>query len=197
MISFLRGKLVELTKDYLIVDVNGVGYRVHTPSKALDILAKQNGQVNLFTKMLFDQREGTFELFGFLKREDVDLFDLLTSISGIGPRKALTILSSIEPEKLLAAVVKEDANYLKNISGLGDKTSKRLIVELRDKIIKTEFASLAKIDLVGEGETIDALMTLGYQKNQAVDALAKVPRKIKTVEEKVKEALKILSANKK
>lgn len=194
MFSFLRGKLVEAGKNYIILDVNGVGYRVNVSVKALNILAKNSSEINLFTRVLLDQREGSFEIFGFIKKEESDLFDSLISISGIGPRKAMNILSSIDKEKLFAAVVSENAGYLNDVAGLGPKTSKRLIIELKDKIVKNEFASLAKIDLIQENETVDALLALGYQKNQAIEALAKVSRKAKDTESKVREALKILSS---
>ena len=195
MISALRGKLIEKGKGYVILDVQGVGYRVHIGTKALNSLPKTGETVNLglFTKMIFDQREGSFELFGFLDKDDVDLFDLLISISGIGPKKAMTIMSSVDREKLFAAVIKEDSDYLSDVGGLGAKTSKRLIVELKDKIEKSEFVSLAKVDLTGEGEAVSALVSLGFEKHQALGALKKVSRKAKNVEEKVKEALKILS----
>ncbi len=193
MFSYLRGKLVETGKNYVILDVNGVGYRVNISTKALNILAKDGGEINLFTRVLLDQREGDFEIFGFLKKEDSDLFDSLISISGIGPRKAMNILSSIDRDKLLAAVVNENTGYLNNVAGLGPKTSKRLIIELKDKITKDEFALLAKLDLVQENEAVDALIALGYQKNYALEALAKVSKKAKDTEGKVREALRILS----
>lgn len=193
MFSFLRGKLIDSGRNYIILDVNGVGYRVNVSTKALSILTKNGSEIKLFTRVLLDQREGTFEIFGFAKKDESDLFDSLISISGIGPRKAMNILSSIDKEKLFAAVINENASYLNDVAGLGPKTSKRLIIELKDKIMKNEFASLAKIDLVQENEAVDALIALGYQKNHALEALVKVSKKIKNTEGKVREALKILS----
>lgn len=209
MISYLCGKIIGIYKNHLILDVNGVGYRIYMPDKALSSLAKADGEVNpstglridgeqgrtikAYTQMFFNQREGISTLYGFLKKDDLEAFNLLTSISGIGPKNAMHILSSVEINELIAAVSKEDIDYLRKISGLGPKTSKRLVVELKDKIDKTVFAQFAKIDLSQESEVIDALTSLGYSKNTAIEALRKLSKKSVNVEAKVKEALKILS----
>lgn len=193
MISFLRGKVIELGKTYIILDVNGVGYSVYIPVKAIDSLANKNDEVKVYTQMFFNQREGTSQLYGFLKKEDLETFDLLTSISGIGPKNAMHILSSIEIGELVAAVSKEDEDYLRKVSGLGPKTAKRLIVELKDIAKKPEFSKFLEGNLAYEGEAIDALISLGYSKNTAIEAIRKISSKKKDVEEIVKEALKILS----
>ncbi len=214
MISFLRGRVIELGKTYIILDVQGVGYRVHMPTKALNSLATEASQVNpvrgregpqrasasngikevkAYTQMFFNQREGTSQLYGFLKKDDLETFDLLTSISGIGPKNAMHILSSIEISELVAAVSEEDVDYLRKVSGLGPKTAKRLVVELKDKINTAVFAKFVRADLSQEGEAMDALVSLGYSKNLTVEALRKISKKSVSVEVKVKEALKILS----
>lgn len=196
MISYLRGRVIELGKTYIILDVQGVGYRVHMPTKALNSLADKNNEVKevrVYTQMFFNQREGTSQLFGFFKKEDLETFDLLTSISGIGPKNAMHILSSIEIGELVAAVSKEDEDYLRKISGLGPKTAKRLVVELKDKMNTAVFAKFVRADLSQESEAMDALVSLGYSKNIVIEALRKVSKKSVSVESKVKEALKILS----
>ena len=199
MISFLRGRVIELSKTFIILDVQGVGYRVYMPIKALNILAKENSEVKdkefkVFTQMFFNQREGISTLYGFFKKDDLEMFDLLTSISGIGPKNAINIMSSIEMNELVAAVSKEYADYWRKVSGLGPKTAKRLVVELKDKIDSpAAIAKLANLDLSQEIDVIDALVSLGYQKYQAQEALRKVSQKTKGLESKVKEALKILN----
>lgn len=193
MISFLRGKVIEIAKNWLILDVSGVGYRIHIAAKEINSLAEKNGEIKIYTQMIFNQHEGTSELYGFSKIDDLETFGLLTSISGIGPKNAMNILSSLETRELFAAVSKEDADYLRKVSGLGPKTAKRLVVELKDKIDKITVAGFAKLDLGEEIDAIDALVSLGYQKYQAQEALRKVPKKTKGLEGKVKEALKILS----
>jgi len=193
MISFLRGKIIELGKSFMILDVQGVGYRLHMPVKTLSGLAKTAGEVKVYTQMHFNQREGSPELYGFIKKNDLEVFNLLTSISGIGPKNAMHILSSMEIGELVAAVSNEDADYLRKISGLGPKTAKRLVVELKDKIDKTVFAQFVKTDLSQESEAMDALVSLGYSKNLTIEALRKISKKNVSVESKVKEALKVLS----
>ncbi len=194
MISFLRGKIIELGKTYIILDVNGVGYRVNMSTKAIDSLTKEALEVNkIYTQMFFNQREGISTLYGFLKKEDLDIFHLLTSISGIGPKNAMHILSSIEVGELVAAVSKEDEDYLRKISGLGPKTAKRLVMELKDKLDNYTLAKFVKVDLSHDIDAIDALISLGYQKYQAQEVLRRVSKKTKGLEDKVKEALKLLN----
>lgn len=191
MISLLRGKISEVGRNYIILDVSGVGYLVHMGDKALSSLAKTTGLVNVYTKVFFDQREGVFQVFGFLKREDLDFFDMLNSVSGIGPKKAMNIISNLEFSDLAMAVAKDDPGYLNKVTGLGTKTSQRLVMELKDRIRKAETIKYSNIDLTSEGEAIDALVSLGYSQKQAQEALKKV--KSGNLENKVKEALKILS----
>ena len=196
MISQLRGGVIELGKTYIILDVNGVGYRIYIPTKAINSLAKINEEVKeakVYTQMFFNQREGISTLYGFLKKEDLETFDLLTSISGIGPKNAMHILSSIEIGELVAAVSKEDEGYLRKVSGLGPKTAKRLIIELKDIVKRPEFARFLQGNLAYESEAIDALVSLGYQKNVAIETIRKISSKKKDVEAIVKEALKALS----
>jgi len=195
MISSLKGRVIETGKNYVILGVNGVGYRVHMSDKVVNSLAENKGKVNVFTKLIFNQREGNFEIFGFLKKEELDIFELLTSISGIGPRGALNIISSIEITDLINSVIKDDKRYLVKISGLGPKTAQRLIVELKDKFSRVQIAKLPKVDLDQESDAIDALVSLGYTQQQAKEALKKLPKKVKGLEKRVKEALKILSNN--
>lgn len=193
MIERLKGKVIETGKNYVVLNVNGVGYRVYTPDKVKNSLAKNKGIVNLYTKLLFSQHEGTFELYGFGATQDLEMFGLLTSISGIGPKNALNILSSLKIEELIAAVSKEDSDYLRKVSGLGPKTAKRLVVELKDKVTKAQFVRFANLDLSQDIDAIDALVSLGYSKESSLDALRKVSKKAINIELKVKEALKILS----
>lgn len=193
MISYLCGRVIELGKTYIILDVNGVGYQAYLSTKALNSLSKNNGEVKIYTQLFFNQREGTSQLYGFLKKEDLETFGLLTSISGIGPKNAMHILSSIEIGELVAAVSKEDEDYLRKVSGLGPKTAKRLIVELKDIVKNPEFARFLEANVAHESEAIDALISLGYQKNTAIEAIRKISSKKKDVEGIVKEALKSLS----
>lgn len=205
MISFLEGTIEHSGDKYVILNAGGIGYRVIVSPKVLGILSKstpavkaagvdfdleQSRKVKLFTHSQLNMREGTFDIYGFQTQEDLELFNLLITVSGIGPKGAMNILSVVEPQYLKAAVINEDADYLKKVSGLGPKTASRLILELKNKIDLIDLGDVAGVDLGQEGQAIEALMVLGYNQNQAKETLKEI--KAKTLEERVREALKIL-----
>ena len=205
MISFLEGTIEHFGDKYVILNTGSVGYKVIVVPKLLNILSKSTEVVNinkgtllsnkvpllrLFIHSQLNMREGTFDMYGFDKREDLELFHLLTSVSGIGPKGAMNVLSVVEPKHLKAAVVNEDADYLKRVSGLGPKTASRLILELKNKIDHIDMGDMKGIDLGQEGQATEALLALGYNSYQAKEALKEA--KGKTLEERVREALRLL-----
>ena len=145
----------------------------------------------LFVHSQLNMREGVFDMYGFDKKEDLELFHLLTTVSGIGPKGAMNILSNIEPKHLKAAVMENDPNYLKKVSGLGDKTAQRLVLELKNKLDYLDVGDIKGLDLGQEGQATEALLALGYSANQAKETLKEV--KGVTLHERVREALKILA----
>jgi len=195
MISFLEGKIEHIGDKWVILSAGGIGYRVYILPKVLSIIAKNQAQVNPLTKVFvhsqLNMREGTFDMYGFDKREDLDLFNLLISVSGIGPKNAMHILTTIEPRHLKVAVMNDDADYLRKVSSLGPKTAQRLILELKNKIEYLDVGDISGMNLGEESQALDALMVLGYSQHQAKDVLKKIP-KDKTLEERVREALKDL-----
>lgn len=215
MISFLEGKIEHLGDKFVILSAGGIGYKVNIVPKLVNILSKSQGDVNpapilsadrqpsaggrggigagqgsvkLFVHSQLNMREGTFDLYGFEKKEDMDLFNTLISVSGIGPKNALNIMSSVESRHLKAAVVNDDADYLKKVSGLGPKTAQRLILELKNKVDYLE--DVDGLDLGQEGQAMEALLALGYNLSQTKDVLKDA--KGKTLEDRVRDALKIL-----
>lgn len=197
MISFLEGKIEYFGDKYLIINAGGIGYKVNIVPRLLNSLSKNKSDVNplkLFIHSQLNMREGIFDLYGFDKKEGLDLFHLLISVSGIGPKNALNILSSVEPIHLKAAVVNDDADYLKKVSGLGPKTAQRLILELRNKVDYLDTGDVRGLDLGQEGQAMEALLVLGYSPSQAKEALKDA--KGKTTEERVREALKLLGKSK-
>ncbi|OGN02392.1 MAG: hypothetical protein A2655_01520 [Candidatus Yanofskybacteria bacterium RIFCSPHIGHO2_01_FULL_43_42] len=208
MISFLEGKIEHRGDKYVILNAGGIGYKVIISPKLLNILSKSTptvkmagvdfdpeqsrmGQkVRLFIHSQLNMREGIFDMYGFQNKEDLELFHLVTSVNGIGPKSAMGILSTIEPKHLKAAVMNEDADYLKKVSGLGPKTAQRLILELKNKIDYLDVGDMQGIDLGQEGQATEALLALGYSPSQARDALKEA--KGKTLEERVREALRLL-----
>jgi len=194
MISYLEGKIEYLGDKFVILNTGGIGYKVNIVPKLLNSLSEDKPVVKLFIHSRLNMREGTFDLYGFEDREGLELFHLLVSVSGIGPKNALNIMSSVEPKHLKAAVVNNDPDYLKKISGLGPKTAQRLIMELQNKVDYLEIGDMKGMDLGQEGEATEALLTLGYTLNQAKEAL-KEDAKGKTLEQRVREALKLLGKN--
>ena len=209
MISFLEGKIEYLVDKFVILSAGGIVYKVSIVPNLLNILSKSQAGVNpersregtqrastsygvntvkMFIHSQLNMREGTFDLYGFDKKEDLDLFNTLISVSGIGPKNALNIMSSVEPRHLKAAVINDDADFLKKVSGLGPKTAQRLILELKNKIDYLE--DVDGLDLGQEGHAMDALLALGYSANQAKDVLKEA--KGETLENRVRDALKIL-----
>ena len=190
MISFLEGKIEHRGDKYVILNVGGIGYKVTVSPKLLNILTKSTPVVKLHIHSQLNMREGTFDMYGFQTKEDLELFNLVTSVNGIGPKSAIGILSTIEPKHLKAAIINDDADYLKNVSGLGPKTAQRLILELKNKVDYLDIGDVGDIDLGQEGQATEALLALGYSPSQAKDALKEA--KGDTLEKRVREALRLL-----
>jgi Holliday junction DNA helicase RuvA len=194
MISFVEGTIEHLGEKSVILNTGPIGYKVIVSPKLVNILSKSsqdvNSKVKLFVHSQLNMREGTFDMYGFDKKEDLELFHLLTTVSGIGPKGAMNILSVVEPKHLKAAVVNEDSTYLKKVSGLGAKTASRLVLELKNKVDYIDMGDMKGIDLGQEGHAVEALLALGYTQYQAKEALKE--SKGKTLEEKVREALRLL-----
>ncbi|HVZ11173.1 MAG TPA: Holliday junction branch migration protein RuvA [Candidatus Paceibacterota bacterium] len=189
MISFLEGTIEHVGDKYAVLCAGGIGYRVIVSPKVQNMLSKNKDKVKLHIHSQLNMREGTFDLYGFPTRDDLELFHILTTVSGIGPKGAMNILASVEPSHLKAAVVNEDADYLKKVSGIGPKVAQRLVLELRGKVDHLG-STLDGIDLGQEGHATEALLALGYSQNEAKAALKEA--KGETLQERVREALKIL-----
>ena len=190
MISFIEGTIEYSGDKFVILNTGGIGYKVTVSPKLLNILSKTSTPVKMHIHSQLNMREGTFDMYGFQNKEDLELFHLVTSVNGIGPKSAIGILSTIEPKHLKAAVMNEDADFLKKVSGLGPKTAQRLILELKNKIDYLDVGDMKGVDLGQEGHATEALLALGYSPSQAQDALKDA--KGKTLEERVREALRLL-----
>ena len=196
MIGYINGTIQAISGKYAIVDVHGVGYRVTMPTKSLNSIAKIGSQVKLYTHYRTNPRDGSVELYGFTTPEELNFFELLTTVSGIGPKSAQAILSSADLQTLQIGIVRGDGDYLRKVTGLGEKTAHRLVLELKTKIMTADLGIKAGSDIGSDAEAIDAMMTLGYSQYQARDALKQVGKTAKTSEDKVKEALRLLGTKK-
>ncbi len=190
MISFLEGKITLKSEKYAIIETNGIGFKIFCSEKTLSKIPQSAASVKLFTYL--SVRETSWELFGFLTFDEIELFELLISIPGIGPKTAANILSVASVEDLQEAIVLGDETILSRVSGIGKKVAQKIVIELKSKIKKIAKGAGDKFKVADEIEIIDALVTLGYKVYEAREALKQVPSDTKGVENRVKEALRRL-----
>ena len=201
MISYIKGELTEVFEDTVVVETNGIGYNIRVPASVLDRLPSVGSAVRIYTYLYV--KEDAMNLFGFLSRDDLSVFKLLLNVSGIGPKGALAILSTIGPDDLRFAVLSEDVKTISSAPGIGAKTAKRLIIELKDKlklaeVFETALANKEKASsendvLLARNEAVEALVALGYASVQAMKAVQQVENaEEKDSEQILKEALKKL-----
>ncbi len=198
MISYIRGELVAVEEDKVIVDVNGVGFGIFMPSQAMNLLPSMGEEVKLHTYM--NVREDAMQLYGFLTRDDLNVFKLVIGVSGIGPKGGLGILSKLSADELRFAVMAHDVKTISSAPGIGKKTAEKLIIELKDKLSIEDV--LTKDDASEEvhhghasnhiqTEAVQALVALGYGNAEALRAVKKVNVTDQTsVEDVLKQALK-------
>lgn len=202
MIAHIQGIVAEKTPTRIVIDVNGIGYEILIPISSYDKI----GGVGDSTKLLIYQhvREDILQLFGFSTQEEREMFLLLISISGIGPKSALGIISSIAVKDLKHAIAHENLTLLTAVPGIGKKTAQRIVVELKDKVAKMGAAmdNASKFVASGSAQTADeammALISLGYHKSIAekaiVRALQEDPDNPMSLQELIKAALRYASA---
>lgn len=188
MISFIRGKILNKRKSFIILEAHDVGYQVFlNPSFFAELTTGQS--VELYTHQYI--KEDALDLYGFRSLEELEMFELLLSISGVGPKSALGILAVANPEELKTSISRGDYSMLTKVSGVGKKTAERIVLELRDKIANIEITPTAGgTSIDSSGDEIDALISLGYSLQQAREALRAVDPKIVDSSERIREALK-------
>src|SRR3989338_3066984 len=179
MISSLSGTVRNKNLNAIVVDVSGVGYKVLVTTETA-LRAVPNSPIFLWTHLVV--RETSLELFGFLDTETMDTFELLITISGIGPKSALSILNVATPAMLRQAVASEDTTYLTRVSGIGKKNAEKIVLELRNKLKVTKEDQ--DLDMRSEGDALEALVSLGYNERDAREALKRVPKEIEGASER-------------
>ncbi|GKH32803.1 Holliday junction branch migration protein RuvA [Muricomes sp. OA1] len=197
MISYIRGELAAVETEKVIVDVGGVGYGIYMPGQAMGLLPQPGTEVKIHTYL--NVREDAMQLFGFLTRDDLEVFKLVIGVSGIGPKGGLSILSQLTPDDLRFAVLSGDVKAISAAPGIGKKTAEKLIIELKDKLniedVLTHAAdsSAAAVPVNNGGiqsEAVQALVALGYGSTESLRAVKQVELDNATVEDVLKEALK-------
>lgn len=189
MIASLKGTITAVTDRYAIIDVSGVGYKVFCGTETLQSLSGKT-EAQVFTYMAV--REDAQDLYGFQTIDELDFFELLISISGIGPRSALGILAVANIDTLKRAIGTGDTGYLTKVSGIGRKTAEKIVLELRDKLRAHVSDDATPGSMRAESDVVEALKSLGYSQNEARDALKQIPPEIEGTNARIKEALKIL-----
>jgi Holliday junction DNA helicase RuvA len=187
MIAKLKGKIEYLKDNYVVVDVHDVGYKVYLSIYTFGKVASLK-EVNLFIYTYV--REDTLALYGFLTLEEKEMFELLISISGIGPKASMGILSIATPKTIRTAILNEDPSILTKVSGIGKKTAGRVILELKNKV--ADMTTSEKEEVVIDSDAIEALVGMGYGIAEARDALKMVSPETKDVGQRIREALKNL-----
>lgn len=187
MIGMLTGKIAYRSDLYLLLDVQGVGYKVTVP-RDLSTGTQNNGQLSLYIHT--HVREDVLELYGFLAHDDLRLFEQLISVSGIGCRTALGVFSVGTHGEIIDAIVKNDVQFFTAVPRLGKKNAQKIIIELKGKVGGDGDFDFGRIE--GGREILDVLKSFGYTNKEATDALRGVKGEGKTVEEKIKLALRYL-----
>jgi len=192
MIAHLNGRLIEKNPTNVVIECGGVGYFVKISLNTYSAIGA-NEQLKLFTQQIV--REDGHFLYGFMTVEEREVFNLLISVSGIGPNTGILMLSSLLPTEIAHAIQTEDVRTIQSIKGIGAKTAQRVIIDLKDKMIKVEWSDSTNIFAshnTTKFEALTALISLGFDKKIAEKALDKLATGNETVEELIKGALKIL-----
>ncbi len=199
MLHYIKGILAMKLESQIVVEAGGLGYEITVPANSSVYLAHEGDEITVFTAMMV--REDDVSLYGFGSKAELDTFRKLITVSGVGSKAAVAILSAMPLNEVHQAIILEDAKSLTRANGIGKKTAERIVLELKDKFGHLEDAALpsgndiAAVSADGTDnrtEAANALMALGYSKGEAVNALAAVKDADLTVEEYIKQALKRL-----
>lgn len=184
MYSYIKGQLADTGENYVVVEAGGVGYELNVSTHCAAALSGRPGAVTVYTRLIV--REDDMRLFGFFNREERAMFDMLITVSGLGPKLALAVLSGIRAENLAAALALGDIGALNAVKGVGKKTAERIVLELKDKVGK-EYraadrdmgmgAAPSAANAAGAEDAVMALMTLGYTRAESAAMVAKVRAK--------------------
>lgn len=190
MIASLSGIVRKIGKDYLIINVGGVGLRVFVPRTVLEDVGGIGRSMSLHTHLIV--RETELTLYGFESEDDLSLFEILLGVNGVGPKVGLAILSTLSPELLKSAIMREETAVLQRVPGIGKKTAERIMFQLRDKLDLT--ADTAALPFVSDidSDVIDILTSLGFSIVEAQAALQNIPREVKEIDNRVQIALQYL-----
>ncbi len=190
MIASINGTILKIEEASLIIAVGGVGIRVRVPRTVLENVGGVGRQIGLHTHFIV--REQELALYGFASEEDLQLFEVLMSVRGVGPKVGLAILGTLSPELLKSSILREETAVLQRVPGIGKKTAERIMFQLRDKLDLTEVNTAVSFVSDVDTDVIDFLTGLGFSIVEAQSALQNLPRDVKNVDERVQLALQFL-----
>ena len=198
MFAYIKGSLEEKTSNYVVIDVSGIGYKIFMSANSINIIGELGNIVKVHT--YYYVREDNISLYGFLSNEELKMFELLLSVSGIGAKSAISMLSNITPSDFALAIITNNVAALTKIPGIGAKSAQRIILELKDKLKDAENVSKAeesnkKVNSENMKDALDALQILGYNKKEIEKVLEKLELEDMSTENIIKNALKYLSRN--
>lgn len=190
MISWLFGKIIHRNEEFIIINTNGVGYKVYISPKTFSKI-KDEKEIEIYTYL--NVKEDALDLYGFLTHEELQFFQAMISISGIGPKMAMNILGNASVLEIKKAVVRNDVLFFDSIPGIGKKKAERFIIEIRDKIEKGLLEE--KVNFKENSEVIEALTKLGYRREEIIEIVRQIPDNISGAEKKITWILKNLGKN--
>lgn len=190
MIASLSGTILKIEENSLVVNVGGVGVRAFVPKTVLENVGGVGRQLKLHTHLIV--REQELSLYGFETQEDLQLFEVLLGVNGVGPKVALAILATLSPEMLKSAIMREETAVLQRVPGIGKKTAERIMFQLRDKLDLALVSTAVPLVSDVDADVIDFLTGLGFSIVEAQSALQNIPRDVKSFDERVQMALQHL-----
>jgi holliday junction DNA helicase RuvA len=191
MITHLNGRLVEKTPTHIVVECNGVGYFVKISLNTFSSIGSEEA-IKIYTQL--QVREDAHTLYGFATLKERIMFIHLISVSGVGANTAILMLSALTSDEIAAAIVGDNVNLIQSIKGIGAKTAQRLIIDLKDKVAKTDFATenIFAVNNTNQNDALIALLSLGFDKSKAEKAINRIITEDQSVEDIIKQALKVL-----
>ena len=190
MIASLSGTILKIEENSLVINVGGVGVRAFVPKTVLENVGGVGRQLQLHTHLIV--REQELSLYGFESQEDLQLFEVLLGVNGVGPKVGLAILATLSPEMLKSAIMREETAVLQRVPGIGKKTAERIMFQLRDKLDLTQVSTAVPLVSDVDADVIDFLTGLGFSIVEAQSALQNIPRDVKSFDERVQMALQHL-----
>ncbi|MCG8483606.1 MAG: Holliday junction branch migration protein RuvA [Clostridia bacterium] len=194
MLNYIKGKVTGILENGIVLENNGIGYQIFVPQLSIHRIMENREELLIYTEMIL--REDSISLYGFVNREDIGIFKKLMTVNGVGAKAALSIMSTFPTAELQKIIAFEDDRSLVKAPGIGKKTAQRIVLELKDKL--GDIADYDQNPMTGtekgiKEETIEALVSLGYSRSEALDGIRQVSKEISSVEDMIKYALIALS----